>query len=144
MTPVAASTFAKYLTTGAVGFLLGMGVVAAMALPVQKQELAAITELSGKIQDIYSAGTVLYEDSPPCGPGNGIKIPILNGGATLTIGSDDPKTASHIARWYIPMKVTAQPLNSANGASSFDHINLKTGALEHFQATNDPHAVLPQ
>jgi hypothetical protein len=133
--------FVKYLLTWAVGFLLGMGVVAAMALPVQKQELAAITELSGKIQDIYSQGTILYEDSPPCGPGSGLKIPILNGGATLTIGGENvPAKTGSVARWYIPMKVNAQILNDPTGISTFDHINLKTGALEHHQNGSVPYS----
>jgi hypothetical protein len=128
--------FVKYLLSWAAGFLMGCGLVFAMAKPVLDKGVAAVTQLSDQIQGLYSAGTVLYEDSAPCGPGAGLKIPILNGGASITIGGGAPGTTGRVARWYIPMKVTPQPLNATTGLpDTFDHINLKTGATEHFQAS---------
>jgi len=136
--------FVKFMVIWAAGFFIGAGLVFAMAKPVLDHAAAAVTQLSDQIQDLYSAGTLLYEDSAPCGPGTGLKIPILNGGASITIGGGAPGTTGRVARWYIPMKVTPQPLIGTTGwPDTFDHINLKTGAIEHFQASN-AHASLPQ
>jgi hypothetical protein len=138
--------FVKYLLTWAAGFLMGCGVVFAMAKPVLDHAAAAVTQLSDQIQDLYSAGTVLYEDSP-CGPGTGLKIPILNGGASITIGGGAPGTTGRVARWYIPMKIVAQSLNTPAGSiDTFDYINLKTGEQEHHPRIVMQHVypVLPQ
>jgi hypothetical protein len=123
----------------ALGIVIGGVIVFLIVQPTVDTWAKAGGEMSAKIQDLYSAGTIIYEEAPPDAPTG---IPILNGMASISIvGMAVP--AQHgkmIPRWYIPAKVEPLALGVDRPSSVF-YIDLQTHKLD---GPHRPMMVQPQ